>query len=68
VRENTGKKSHPTKFCSPKISVYQTDIFLPGRFVDAGSGNFGQIIDSKNTDLMMRSIPSDLVAKMAGAG
>jgi hypothetical protein len=41
---------------------------MPGRLADAGSGNFGQIIDSKNTDLMMQSIRLDLVVKMAGPG
>jgi len=66
VREVTGKKSHIIEVRFEKISLYQTVISLPGRFVDAGAGNFGQIIDGKIIDLMMQSIRSDLVAKMAG--
>jgi hypothetical protein len=66
VREVTGKKSHIIEVRFEKISIYQTGISLPGRFVDAGAGKFRQIIDGKIIDLMMQSIRLDLVAKMAG--
>jgi hypothetical protein len=68
VREVTGKKSHIIEVRFEKISIYQTGISLPGRFVDAGSGKFRQIVDGKISDLMMQSIRLDLVAKMAGPG
>jgi hypothetical protein len=66
IRELAGKKSHIIEARFEKISIYQTDVSLPGRSVDAGSGNFRQIIDGKIIDLMMQSIRLDLVAKMAG--
>jgi hypothetical protein len=65
LREFTGKKSHPAKFCPPKTLVYQIHIASAGRLADAGSGKFRQIIDGKIIDLMMQSIRFDLVAKMA---
>jgi hypothetical protein len=68
LREFTGKKSHIIEVRFEKIYIYQTRISLPGRFVDAGAGNFGQITDGKIIDLMMQSIRPDLVAKMAGSG
>jgi hypothetical protein len=66
LRELAGKKSYVIAVRFEKLYIYQTGISLPGRFIDARAGNFGQIIDGKIIDLMMPSIRPDLVAKMAG--
>jgi hypothetical protein len=50
LRELTGKKSHIIEVRFEKLYIYQTGTHLPGRFIDAGAGNFGEIVDDRNTD------------------
>jgi hypothetical protein len=64
IREFTGKKSHPSKLCPPKILTYQVLISAPDGLQTPGSGKIRQIVDD-TTDFDGANVRLDFVAKMA---